>query len=183
MYCENCGERLPHDAKFCPNCGHNVAHSGLSNFSPGRWSQWSGERKSFSIMVVCIIALVVVSGLTFNMHSDVQDQPADNSYDGYSDVSNDDLNEETYTTVVDESPAQTESSTESSASHTQSQDTSSNYDNSGAGGSYLASSKSNKFHRPSCGYVDNIKSGNLISFSSRDEAISSGYSPCKACSP
>ena len=47
----------------------------------------------------------------------------------------------------------------------------------------FGSSKSNKFHRPSCQYVQRIKPGNVVGFRSRDEAIGMGYVPCKVCRP
>ena len=50
-------------------------------------------------------------------------------------------------------------------------------------GQYVGSNKSNKFHRPSCGYVRRIKPENLISFDSREEAVNYGYISCKVCSP
>lgn len=58
-----------------------------------------------------------------------------------------------------------------------------NTDSSGGSGNYAASSQSDKFHYPSCRYVKQINSGNLIYFSSRDKAISAGYIPCKVCRP
>jgi len=48
-------------------------------------------------------------------------------------------------------------------------------------GLYVGSNRSNKFHRPSCGYVRRIKPENLISFESREEAVTYGYIPCKVC--
>jgi hypothetical protein len=48
---------------------------------------------------------------------------------------------------------------------------------------YYASSKSDVFHKPGCYHVKQIKSGNLISFSSRQAAINAGYRPCKDCNP
>ncbi|WP_346430122.1 Ada metal-binding domain-containing protein [Methanocella conradii] len=50
-------------------------------------------------------------------------------------------------------------------------------------GLYYASSKSDVFHRPGCRYVSQIKSSNLITFSSRHEALDAGYRPCKVCKP
>lgn len=52
-----------------------------------------------------------------------------------------------------------------------------------AGEGYWASSKSNKFHRPSCRWAQRISSQNLLIFKSRAEALDSGYSPCKECKP
>ena len=51
------------------------------------------------------------------------------------------------------------------------------------GGSYVASANSDKFHYSSCGYASRIKSYNKITFSSRSDAISAGYSPCSRCHP
>ena len=48
---------------------------------------------------------------------------------------------------------------------------------------YAASSESDKYHRPSCHYVDNILPWNLIYFYSKSDARSAGYSPCSVCSP
>lgn len=54
-------------------------------------------------------------------------------------------------------------------------------DNSGS--TYLGSSKSGKFHKPSCEWAQKIKGNNKVVFHSRDEAINAGYKPCSVCSP
>ena len=48
---------------------------------------------------------------------------------------------------------------------------------------YIGSAKSDKFHYPSCRYVGQIYDENKIYFGSRDEALNSGYIPCKVCRP
>ena len=48
---------------------------------------------------------------------------------------------------------------------------------------YVASVNSDKFHEPSCSQAKRIKDGNRITFSSRDDAINAGYSPCGICYP
>ena len=48
---------------------------------------------------------------------------------------------------------------------------------------YAASRESNKYHRPSCYYVDNILPENLFYFSSEADARGAGYSPCSVCEP
>jgi micrococcal nuclease len=50
---------------------------------------------------------------------------------------------------------------------------------------YLASGKSERFvfHRPDCQWATRIKEENLIRFSTRDEVLDSGYSPCRTCKP
>jgi len=50
---------------------------------------------------------------------------------------------------------------------------------------YVASKKSKRFvfHRPGCQWGERIKTDNLIRFETRDEALDSGYSPCRTCKP
>ena len=55
--------------------------------------------------------------------------------------------------------------------------------NSGTSDSYVGNSNSHKFHAPGCGDVNKMKPSNKVYFSSRDEAVSSGYSPCGHCHP
>ena len=54
-------------------------------------------------------------------------------------------------------------------------------DNSGS--TYWGSSKSSKFHKPSCEWAQKINGKNKVVFHSRDEAIKAGYQPCSVCSP
>ncbi|UCB53226.1 MAG: thermonuclease family protein [Candidatus Zixiibacteriota bacterium] len=50
---------------------------------------------------------------------------------------------------------------------------------------YVASRRSGRFvfHRPECGSAKKIKRENLMRFETRDEALDSGYSPCRNCKP
>lgn len=48
---------------------------------------------------------------------------------------------------------------------------------------YVASSKSGKFHTPNCEWAHKIASKNKVTFSSREDAINKGYSPCQVCCP
>ncbi len=48
---------------------------------------------------------------------------------------------------------------------------------------YVGSRNSNKYHYPSCRWARKIKSTNLITFSSKDDAGNKGYIPCKVCKP
>lgn len=54
---------------------------------------------------------------------------------------------------------------------------------SGTSNSYVGNSNTGKFHAPGCGSVDRMKPSNKVYFSSRDEAVSRGYSPCGNCHP
>lgn len=48
---------------------------------------------------------------------------------------------------------------------------------------YYASSKSKKYHYPSCKWAQKISPENLVSFKSANEAKAQGYVPCKVCKP
>lgn len=54
---------------------------------------------------------------------------------------------------------------------------------SGTSSSYIGNSETGKFHAPGCSDVDKMNPSNKISFSSRDEAINQGFSPCGHCNP
>lgn len=73
--------------------------------------------------------------------------------------------------VTKDNPPKTKSTSSSSSS------------SSNSGATYWGSSKSGKFHRPSCEWGQKISSSNKVVFHSRDEAINSGYVPCQVCSP
>ena len=48
---------------------------------------------------------------------------------------------------------------------------------------YIASTNSDKFHNPGCRAAKKINGENAIYFSSREEAVNNGYSPCGICKP
>ncbi|MFH1715778.1 MAG: Ada metal-binding domain-containing protein [Planctomycetota bacterium] len=50
-------------------------------------------------------------------------------------------------------------------------------------GKYVASNSSGIFHRPDCRWAGNISPENLVTYRTRDEAMSSGKRPCKSCEP
>lgn len=50
-------------------------------------------------------------------------------------------------------------------------------------GSYVGNANSKKFHYADCSYVRKMNPDNRVDFNSRDEAINSGYVPCKRCNP
>lgn len=85
------------------------------------------------------------------------------------------------------SKSSSSSSSYSDSSYSSSSDYSSSSYSSGSDygdyGSYIGNSNTHKFHESSCSWADNIKSSNVVTFSSRQDAIDSGYSPCKHCNP
>lgn len=48
---------------------------------------------------------------------------------------------------------------------------------------YLGSRQSYRFHRPSCGFAEQIQTHNLLIFENRRDAFWEGFSPCKHCRP
>ena len=48
---------------------------------------------------------------------------------------------------------------------------------------YIGNSNSHVFHKPSCSSANTIKEENRVSFKSREDAVKSGYTPCKRCNP
>jgi competence protein ComEC len=51
------------------------------------------------------------------------------------------------------------------------------------GGPFVGSSKSDKYHYPSCSSAKRISPANLVTFSSSAEARLKGYTPCGSCHP
>lgn len=52
-----------------------------------------------------------------------------------------------------------------------------------SGAAFVSSKSSQVFHRTDCRWAQNIASGNLIGYNSRQEAVQAGKRPCKTCQP
>lgn len=48
---------------------------------------------------------------------------------------------------------------------------------------YVASRESDKYHRTSCHYVDNILPENIVYYYTKESAKRAGKSPCSVCAP
>ncbi len=48
---------------------------------------------------------------------------------------------------------------------------------------YIGNRNTGKFHYANCRFVSEMNPDNQIEINSRDEAIASGYIPCKRCNP
>lgn len=48
---------------------------------------------------------------------------------------------------------------------------------------YIGNSNTGKFHRAGCSSIDRMKEEHKVCLQSREEAIASGYVPCKRCNP
>lgn len=86
--------------------------------------------------------------------------------------------------VIEYTPKTTTTSSSSSSYDYDSSSSSYNsYPDTSGYGDYVGNSNTHKFHSSYCSWADNIKPGNRVSFSSREDALSSGYSPCGHCNP
>jgi hypothetical protein len=45
------------------------------------------------------------------------------------------------------------------------------------------STRNNKFHKSTCGWMSNVPAGSEIRFKSREDAIKTGFAPCASCKP
>ena len=48
---------------------------------------------------------------------------------------------------------------------------------------YVRSSQSNKYHKPTCRWTNEINESNLVHFESEEGASAAGYVPCGTCKP
>ena len=69
------------------------------------------------------------------------------------------------------------------SNHTSTSTDSSSDTSSSSAGTYIGNSNSHKFHHPSYKSVSKMSEKNKVTFSSRQEAINQGYTPCKICNP
>ncbi len=48
---------------------------------------------------------------------------------------------------------------------------------------YVGNNSSKKFHSADCSHAEKIKDANKVYFSSYDEFLKNGFTPCKSCNP
>lgn len=48
---------------------------------------------------------------------------------------------------------------------------------------YIGNTRTGKFHRDSCRYVQRMSERNMVYINSRKEAVENGYIPCRVCRP
>ena len=106
MYCENCGEKLPENAKFCQNCGTQVQNSKINNEKSSstdaneiidnslgfiksgvgdfksEWSTWSTKKKFISIIACCCIGWILISNITGVLTPDKNSELFDQTNEG-----------------------------------------------------------------------------------------------------
>ena len=130
----------------------------------------------------CIILIFIIFAGASLLSSD--HQTSDDSYEVYDedmDISESDDTDEDYDDTEDYDDY--EETTDADDTYYEESSQSDDYSYSNSGGSYVGSVNSDKFHDPSCSQAQRIKDSNLITFSSREDALNSGYSPCSFCNP
>lgn len=48
---------------------------------------------------------------------------------------------------------------------------------------YIVSTETQKFHKPDCRWVENIKEENKLIMTSKSELLANGFMPCASCKP
>lgn len=92
--------------------------------------------------------------------------PTDNTVNGYRE--NKSVSEMPQTISTDEvKPASPEQNASAADSETE----------------YIGNSNSHVFHKSDCGSAGTMKEENKVLFKNRDDAVKSGYKPCKRCNP
>lgn len=168
MYCRKCGAKIEEGNTFCPKCGVNVEPK------PAKKSS-SLKSKILPFIVCCVLALIVFGALSSffgggdenHIDTSVPNKTLDSAMisefmNNTTSVSSEYIPVESNDSV--KSYSEPQSSSESSVS-------------------YVGNSNTKKFHSPYCSSADKIKDSNRVTFSSREDAISRGYTPCKLCNP
>ncbi|MBQ2831160.1 Ada metal-binding domain-containing protein [Methanobrevibacter sp.] len=123
------------------------------------------KKLSYICIGLLVIIIVLEGGLVFSsIHWDNNDYDDNNFRQVIVDSNHDDVDE------VDDNQDTTASSSDDSQP-------------SSSGHTYVGSVKSDKFHELSCPHVKKIKEANKITFSSRQDALDAGYTPCRTCNP
>ena len=132
-------------------------------------------KKIFGILIlIALIGIVSISGCT----------SSDNNSSSYN---SDSINGSTPVKNTTSSPATSSvasnSASSSSSSGSSSSKSSSSSSSSDTSGYFVGSVNSDVYHYSSCSAAKRIKSGNLITFNSVQQAKNAGYRPCKICNP
>ncbi|WP_461461275.1 zinc-ribbon domain-containing protein [Methanobrevibacter sp.] len=148
--------------KECPQCGKSV------NDSDKRCSQCGQKldnNKNLKL-IIGILAVVVVLGIVGAFVGGVFNNGETNG-------------------VVDHSASQVSTPVNNSTNHINHSSQSSIDENGSSSNDtvYWASTRSDKFHKPSCEWAQKIDENNKIVYDSREEAISDGKRPCYVCNP
>ena len=146
--------------------------------------------KRILLILCCFTLLMFVSGCQ-NETTDFTKQevsinlPIDNSVNGYREneevTTPDKLSPEELDQIAKE--ILNSEKTETSSTESIPQDTVSSAVANTISLNYCGNKNSKIFHIDNCGSVKTMSEGNKVYFSTRDEFIQNGYTPCKRCNP
>lgn len=151
--CDNCGTENSSDAVRCKSCGKSFD------------SKKGGSSNTKIIAIVAIIVVIAIVGV-FASGIFTNNAPAQGNAQVSAPQQTPAANN---TTSVDNNTTATSDSNSASSSSESS--------------TYVASAKTDKFHRPDCEWAQKISGSNKITYSSRDQAIAAGKTPCSVCNP
>ena len=151
--CDNCGTENSSDAVRCKKCGESFD------------SKKGGSSNTKIIAIVVIIIVIAIVGV-FASGIFTNNAPAQGNAQVSAPQQTPAANN---TTSVDNNTTATSDSNSASSSSESS--------------TYVASAKTDKFHRPDCEWAQKISGSNKITYSSRDQAIAAGKTPCSVCNP
>ena len=143
------------------------------------------------LLILCCFALLIFMPGCENKTTDSTKQevsinlPLDNSVNGYRESESintpNKLSPEELDKVVEELLNGENSKVTSNESMPD--DTASSHVTDSVSSSYCGNKNSKIFHAGNCGSVKNMTESNKVYFSTRDEFIKNGYTPCKRCNP
>ena len=146
-------------------------------------------RKS-AILFLCLISAFLFCSCgkneeVKNKNDVVINLPVDNSVNGYRTDKKDDFDDSIISADdvgIDSGTSQNSSQSKNESGSAQTNKNESTNENT-KGITYCGNKNSGVFHEENCSSVSKMKEENKAYFSSRDEAISNGYTPCGRCKP
>ena len=149
----------------CPECGYinpdgatgcGECGADLPKVDKEAPNTKSPNKKSSNTMIIAIIAIVVIIAIVDVFASGML---TGNSSGG---------NSQSVAPIVDKNTSDV--NTQNSSSHNSASE-------------FWASSKTDKFHLPTCEWAEKISNNNKVVYHSRDDAIADGKQPCTVCNP
>ena len=145
----------------CKKCGEENSSSAVRCKNCGEPLDKSKPANSSNFKIIAIVAVIIVIALVGVFASGIL---SNNSSD--TTVSNTQQLEPTKTVL---------NNTTSTSNDANNTDSAPSY--------YVASVKTDKFHKPDCEWAQKVSDANKVTYPSRDDAIADGKVPCSVCNP
>lgn len=199
MKCKRCGSKV--DGNFCQTCGAPVENPNRSKAKSKKSKKPNGCLVSFLIVFIFSVCFLA-SGITIE---DTQSASAPPAQQQEQTVEKEEQKEEKSPEEKQPEPPKEESEeppkeepkeekqqpteeqpNEPAAAEEQSESKTPDFgdgNNIEVKEEYVLNTATLKFHHPHCRHVKKIEEENFATCDSREQAISSGYQPCKVCCP